>query len=824
MKLGYWQNENTRLRSRCRLSGPSAFLGLFLIAAISLPVTAQKMLHGLVSDSETGEGLPAANIQIEGTYQGCISSREGRYSLRVDVLPTTVIFRYIGYHPVRVSVDQDSPDQLDIQLIPAPFESEAIVVTGEDPGMRLMRGVIEKKRQWLDSIQSFEAEAYSRQVLANDTGIAMITELLATAYWTRKRGLQYIIRSKRTTKNVDPNDLFDVGDEMVNLYDDDIELLGSNYIGVTNPKALEYYDFRIVGQRKVDQQMLYELEVRSKTRLQPTFEGTVSVLDEDSVLIRAELKPTDYVIFPMPIREFKVFFKQQFNNFGRIYWLPVDLRQDGSIKIAMPGLEFPRIRYTTLSGFSNYKMNVSLPDTLVKSKRSFIVDSVSLRKENAFDSAAAFIPLSDREDSAYMNIKRGDSFGKLFKPKGSLSRFVKIEDEYNDSVIVNKPKTFWQRGLERLSPDLRFNRVEGFHTGLKIKLIDRGPFLLTSRAGYAFQDDSWFYGGEARFKTSSTYRPWVGTDYYRGVESRFVSDNYPELVGSFMPLLGYSDYYDFYSSQRFGITAGMTLPLEISRSSQASGRDQVDVQLRYGQDIQKSAAKQTDLDLLGRKRPQPPNPAIEEGTLRSLTFGVQYGEDYIPFGFVGQNRIELNVEYSSSSILLSDFDFVTYKMSADWRFPTFLQRRMLPNVLDVHVVAGTYTGHLPVQRFSIIDGSLHAFTPFGSFKTLRGDHYEGEKYAAVYWEHNFRTVPFELIGLRWFAEKSISVLIHGASGRTWISKQRFPALGYLPNVPGRFHHEIGASLSGIFGLFRLDATRRLDRRDFFLGLSAARLF
>jgi hypothetical protein len=87
-----------------------------------------------------------------------------------------------------------------------------------------------------------------------------------------------------------------------------------------------------------------------------------------------------------------------------------------------------------------------------------------------------------------------------------------------------------------------------------------------------------------------------------------------------------------------------------------------------------------------------------------------------------------------------------------------------------------------------------------------------------------RTVPFELLGLRWLVKRSIGILVFGGHGRTWIRPSRLAQLGYTPAYTNRLHHELGGSINGIFGLFRFDFARRLDRPGLFLGLSMAKLF
>ena len=109
---------------------------------------------------------------------------------------------------------------------------------------------------------------------------------------------------------------------------------------------------------------------------------------------------------------------------------------------------------------------------------------------------------------------------------------------------------------------------------------------------------------------------------------------------------------------------------------------------------------------------------------------------------------------------------------------------------------------------------------FGGFRTRVERPYEGEKVLGMFWEHNFRTVPFELIGWRWAAERNIGLIVHGGHGRTWFADRML--LDYAPQYTDGFHHEIGVSINGLFDLFRLDFTKRLDAPGFFVSVGFVR--
>jgi hypothetical protein len=285
------------------------------------------------------------------------------------------------------------------------------------------------------------------------------------------------------------------------------------------------------------------------------------------------------------------------------------------------------------------------------------------------------------------------------------------------------------------------------------------------------------------------------------------------LFSSIHTLLGFRDYFDYYRNRKwqFKISYGF---------SQINSRLSVALNAEHHHNLNKS----TDFNILGRDITQRDNPAIPEGRLRSLEFRLNSDEDFIPFGIVGQNYWEIMLEYSNPDLFNSDFDFLRMEAQLDLRIFTFLQRRLLPNTLDIHLIAGNSTGTLPPQRFGIMDGALQVFGPYGSMRSLIGTPYEGERYGGILWEHNFRTVPLEIIGLQSLARRNIGIILYGASSKSWVSDETLQNLSFIPVYPDKFHHEIGIAVNGIFELFRVDFTRRLDQSEYFVGISFSRIF
>ncbi|MDX1638306.1 MAG: DUF5686 family protein [Balneolaceae bacterium] len=774
-----------------------------------------KTITGTVTDASTGETLPSANIAIENTYRGTISNRDGRYTLTIpdSLLPATVVVRYLGFHTVTRTIDRSSSSPQHFRLEPSTLQMEEVVVTGEDPAISIMRQVIARKQEWRKRLDTYRAEAYTRQTISNDTAIVMISESVSDAFWDKQQGHREVLKSRRQTANIEASQNFAGVSYFPNLYDDNIEIAGFELVGVTHPDALDYYDFTLEDYRNLDDRVVYEISVSPARKLQPLFRGTVWVLDEEYALLEVSLQPNDVVNFPQPIRDFNTYYEQQFNNYGRAFWLPADMRIRGDIKISMVGLDFPTIRFRQVSQISNYEVNVPLPDSLYDRNEMITVDSTAIDSDSLFVRAVKSVPLSRDEEEAYASLDSTATLEKAFKPSGFLARFVDDDEEDEGGG-----PGFLDRVPGTLSPAFRFNRVDEFYGGLKYGIDMADRLELEAHAGYSSGYRQWGYGGalEYRLVDGRRLEQSVGVQYRAGTATQQQSAVYGSYFTTVTNLLGERDYYNYFRAEGLRLFTELQFPADLSAEIGIN---------RY----EHSALRQnSSYDLLGRAPRLQLNPAVNEGTLQSVDLEAGYNrdEDY-NFGIMGLNRVAVAVEVSDEA-LGSDFSFASYRGSLQWSVPTFYRRRFLSNSLDLNLAAGTFSGTLPLQRLGIIDASVDHFSPFGTLKTRQQTPYMGEQYLMLNAEHNFRTIPFEALGLRKPVEWNWSIILFGGAGRTWISDSRSRAIldrtGYRVPATDGWHLEAGVSLNGLFGLFRIDFAQRLDQPAFLLNVSVARIF
>jgi hypothetical protein len=210
---------------------------------------------------------------------------------------------------------------------------------------------------------------------------------------------------------------------------------------------------------------------------------------------------------------------------------------------------------------------------------------------------------------------------------------------------------------------------------------------------------------------------------------------------------------------------------------------------------------------------------MDDGNVRSISGSLSKNGPSGSLGFSGNNGFIINGEWAGRG-LGSEYSFVKADLIAELSVPTFFQRRLFSNTLDLRFSGGTSWGDLPLQKMGMVDGSMFYFTPFGSLKTRRNLPYAGERYWVVTAEHNFRTIPFEWIGLTSLADRGWGIILFGGAGQA-ISNRNL--IGTPFDFDG-IHTEAGASLNSIFGIMRLDVALRLDQPGTFIGVSVPRYF
>ena len=349
-----------------------------MVPVVAFPLGAHSLtVTGLVLDQESGETLPATTIQLKDSLQGTITNAKGEFTMHLDSLPATLRVTHIGYEAQEVRVFADGTDAFRVLLRSKPYQLEDTEIYPGDPALRIMREVIRRKQEWAAGLKNYQTEAYIFQSIENDSTIALIRQAVFDMHWDSQLGRRLVIKSRHFSANAEHfADIFSLW-YLPNFYQDEVKIQGDWIVGPTHPRALDYYDFRLLSEKKVDSDMVFEIAVEPKNQLMSALSGKIVVLEREYALLEIELKPTRSVeASPRPfIEDVSYSFRQRFRRSAGGAWLPSELYYVQNLKIGTVGLSMPTMVIKGVCRMSDYRVNALSPDAVYAIDSEIVVDT-----------------------------------------------------------------------------------------------------------------------------------------------------------------------------------------------------------------------------------------------------------------------------------------------------------------------------------------------------------------------------------------------------------------------------------------------------------------
>ena len=461
---------------------------------------------------------------------------------------------------------------------------------------------------------------------------------------------------------------------------------------------------------------------------------------------------------------------QQYDSFDGSAWLPVDYRAEFGLELDIslgPLLYFPTLRARQLSRITNYEIEAPLPDSLYAEGKRLGIDQEAIAADTLLDRAGIAVPLEEPERVAYAGLDSTMTLEKAFEPKGLLARrVIRMGDSENRDRKRTGILARIREPIPGLHSQFRFNRAEGFAPGAAVK-IERGRLNLEGHGRWSHGrwnhklGQPWTYGIRGSIGLGPEKRKMLGVSYFDGIENRWGGETgYSGVIISLptiFTLFGSGDYYDYLRNRRisaFGRYRKERFRIGLSASRETPG----------------TVKAITAYDLFAQPGAPRPNPPVSGRRLHSVTLTGSYSffhmTDSILPRFMTRGAA-FGVEYGKLEGM--EDAYVRLSGSISGNFDTFFSRRPRPNTLTIGLRGGARFGDLPIHRFGTIHGSIGIVHLPNSLHTLAGRPYEGDRYVGFFWEQNFRTIPFELLGLHGLARRGYGIIVGGGHAQTWIS-------------------------------------------------------
>ncbi|MFT5514904.1 MAG: hypothetical protein ACI80V_001023 [Rhodothermales bacterium] len=718
---------------------------LLLLAALSWAgeSAGQVLVSGSVFDAGNGDALISATVQVAGQTLGTVTNRDGRFTLGVPRLPVTLMIRHIGYRSGRVVLDGRVEGPVRVELEPDPVQMGELVVSGEDPAVGIMRSVLARKQAWRDTVTTGYAEVYSRFLLYREFELVEVEETIGASWWDAARGVREITRARRTRPSRNSRFLYAAPLPVPNLYDDEVVLDGTRFLGPLHPTALRFYNFRLTSQRSQDGRLVHDIAFSPANLSLAGFIGTLAVEDSTFDVLSMSARPVVDRAGPPPVLEKTVRLEQRFVRRGG-GMMPVYFEANGWVRFGRAGVSYPRARYQQFSGISLHATQVPLPDSLFNTGRLMRDDPGVEAGAWLFDWNPGMIPFSEEEvrDISEMRTDRG--FAHNFRPLGLLAQYaaVPVAAPRKLDVQIGVPKA------QLLKPWVWYNRVDGWHVGVRPVVPLSQSITLRPGIAYAEAPDKVRWTTSARWDAGSGMDVEVGAERFSGISG--IGTPRDRFLMGMAGYAGYDDYFDYYDRARRWGTVGLT---------RGSSR----VEATVSHERHRSVEKRDEYEGWLRENIQRGNPAIDPGQLASAALRLTTGDAQMPSaGLTG--HLDLHLEAASEGLAGSDFGFARWQGAAAVRIPTFMRRRSLPASLRLDVVAGGGSSGVPVQRRGMLDVATGPVASAVAFRSRRDGRLTARRWLAVFWEHDFGPSIAERLGL---GETNLGFVIFGAHGTAW---------------------------------------------------------
>ncbi|MCT4637824.1 MAG: von Willebrand factor type A domain-containing protein [Bacteroidales bacterium] len=119
---------------------------------INISLSATHTVKGVVTSSEDGSGIPGANVVIEGTYIGCVTDIDGKYTINVTPDADKLVYSAMGFEDATVAINGQSV--INVVLEPADIKIQEVVVVAYGTA---------KKKSFTGSVSVVSAGSYNNE-------------------------------------------------------------------------------------------------------------------------------------------------------------------------------------------------------------------------------------------------------------------------------------------------------------------------------------------------------------------------------------------------------------------------------------------------------------------------------------------------------------------------------------------------------------------------------------------------------------------------------------------------------------------------------------
>jgi len=122
------------------------------------------VITGKVTDANSGDPVPFANVIFVGTQQGGTTDFEGNYKIQSSEPIDSIQASYVGYKTKIKPITRGQTQIVNFQLEEDVISLEEVIfIAGENPAFEILRNVVDnKENNDKKSLEAYEYETYTK--------------------------------------------------------------------------------------------------------------------------------------------------------------------------------------------------------------------------------------------------------------------------------------------------------------------------------------------------------------------------------------------------------------------------------------------------------------------------------------------------------------------------------------------------------------------------------------------------------------------------------------------------------------------------------------
>ncbi len=790
----------------------------------------QTAISGKISDAETGEGIPFANVVFKGTSTGITTDFEGNYTLSTASPVDSVEFSYIGYQKKVKPVQQGKEQVININLIPETMNLEEVVVlAGENPAFEILRR-LHKNRETNNSrnLNSYNYESYTKLELDVDNlsdkfkdffPIRKITtaidslnqfydedgEQLIPVFFSETISRVYhknnprvkrenILRTRVKGVGVDDNSwlaqMTGATFQQYNFYQNWLDIVYKKFVSPIAESGRLYYEYELSDSLHVDGDYCYRLDVFPKSEQDLAFFGTVWITKKEYALkqIDATVQATANLNF---VEKIKI--QQTLEQTDAGAWLPAKSRV--LLKV-LPVKNTPGVLAKFYTSNTDFKTNQEQPSRFYDQALS--LDENAYKQDEQFWEMKRHTPLTDTDMLVYANI---DSIKNIPMVKSYMELLEFAIGGYQDvgPIDIGPYPLFYA-----------FNNIEGHRMELAFRTNEKfsDKWIIRAYGAYGTRDEKFKYGLGVDYIISRS--PWsvVSVDHRKDIDQ----------VGLSADALLNNQNAIFYGFSRLG---NLVRPYRFT-----SNRISIFSDLRWGLSQRitlKNKSFNPLFDFAYLTRPNDvASPVASTFSTTEFQFETRFSRD-AAYLIKGNQRFSLDTErwpvitarytLGVNNLLGGNFHY--------HRIDGSVKQNLIMGFLGtsrVDLRGGYIFNQLPYPLLQVHIGNESPFYTTAAFNTMSFFEFVSDQYVSMRYQHQFEGFILNRIPLM----KKLKWRLVGSANAVWggVREENNDIIAETDNegkpIPGfgffssRPFVELGYGIENIFKVARIDAFHRLS--------------